>query len=264
MSTTTELLVERIDAVLLAEARLRRDLSLVPLERRLTRRVAGVFRLQQAALLRRLAPYEPVFPTPLTESLSAADWEPLLSGVFAATQLVFRRALAGVLGLAARLGATTTIEDLGVHLSFTLANPRAVAWLREHAADRVTLIDDATRDQLREVLVQAGIEGWAYARTTKEIRTTFADFGRERAKLIAVTEVGEAYQHGNLLAAREVADAGTAMVKAWQTADDERVEPECRANQAAGWIGLADPFPSGHQRPLAHPRCRCALLTRPA
>jgi hypothetical protein len=260
----TTLLLERIDAVLLAESRVRRERALAPLERRLARRVADVFRLQQRALLRRLAAYRSLYPTPLREALSAADWEPLLSGVFAATQLVFRRALAGVLGLAARLGATTTLGDLGVSLSFSLANPRAVAWLRAHAAERVTLIDDATRDQLRDLLVRAGAEGWAYTRTTKEIRATFAGFTRERAQLIAVHEAGEAYQHGNLMAAQEVADTGTAMEKAWQTAEDDRVEPECRANAAAGWIGLGDAFPSGHQRPLAHPRCRCALLTRSA
>ena len=35
---------------------------------------------------------------------------------------------------------------------------------------------------------------------------------------------------------------------------------ECRANQAAGFIPLDAPFPSGNRAPGAHPRCRCWLI----
>ena len=36
----------------------------------------------------------------------------------------------------------------------------------------------------------------------------------------------------------------------------------CDENAAAGWLPLAAAFPSGHQRPLRFPGCRCDLLMR--
>ena len=46
----------------------------------------------------------------------------------------------------------------------------------------------------------------------------------------------------------------------WQTRNDGRVCGTCLANQAASPIPLGQKFPSGDKAPLAHPRCRCALL----
>jgi hypothetical protein len=83
-----------------------------------------------------------------------------------------------------------------------------------------------------------------------------------RAHLVAVTETGNAYAEGQLEVAQELAAAGIEMEKAWITVGDDRVTEGCRENEAAGWIGLDDPFPSGHQRPLRFPGCRCDLLTR--
>lgn len=50
------------------------------------------------------------------------------------------------------------------------------------------------------------------------------------------------------------------MVKSWLTAGDDRVDAHCRANEAAGWIPLDQPFPSGHQRAQGHQACRCTTL----
>lgn len=35
------------------------------------------------------------------------------------------------------------------------------------------------------------------------------------------------------------------------------VDPICLRNAAAGWIGIREAYPSGHQSPLAHRNCRC-------
>ena len=43
---------------------------------------------------------------------------------------------------------------------------------------------------------------------------------------------------------------------------DNKVEPMCIRNSAAGWIPAAAPFPSGKQGPLYHFGCRCKLETR--
>jgi SPP1 gp7 family putative phage head morphogenesis protein len=48
----------------------------------------------------------------------------------------------------------------------------------------------------------------------------------------------------------------------WLTAADEKVCPECAANEAAGPVVLGLPFPGGVAFPPQHPRCRCT--TTPA
>jgi transposase-like protein len=50
--------------------------------------------------------------------------------------------------------------------------------------------------------------------------------------------------------------------KFWDTANDEYVCEYCTRNEAAGWVPLDLPFPSGHQQPQAHPGCRCDLRIR--
>lgn len=251
-----------------------RDRALAPLERRLRRGVAHVFSVQHAGLLRRLAPLRAEFPAPVREAVSLADLERVLDAVFAATRRLFVRTLQSAAERAVQAGADAALAEVGIATSFSLKNPRAVAFLRDYGAERVTAIDATTRDELRAILVRATDEGWAYGRTSKEIADYFIGLRaeppskeegkaiRSRARLIAVTEVGEAYSHGSLLAAQALADEGLTVEKSWLTAGDERVSDTCRGNAGAGWIAVDVAFPSGHQRPLGHPSCRCALVSR--
>jgi hypothetical protein len=74
-----------------------------------------------------------------------------------------------------------------------------------------------------------------------------------RAGLAAQYETGTAYE-----SIREALALRQGMThKRWQTMKDDRVEKRCFANEMAGAVPLAEPFPSGDMRPLAHPRCRC-------
>ena len=82
--------------------------------------------------------------------------------------------------------------------------------------------------------------------------------------LVAVTEVGNAYEAGTAGTIRQLEQTGLAMEKSWLTVGDDRVDDECAGNEAAGWIPATAAFPSGHDRPLAHPACRCTLLFRRA
>jgi SPP1 gp7 family putative phage head morphogenesis protein len=78
-------------------------------------------------------------------------------------------------------------------------------------------------------------------------------FSRERAELIAVTEVTRAYAEGN----RAAWEAGGIIEqREWQTANDELVCPICGPLQGV-IVGLDEEFPGGLSGPPAHPRCRC-------
>jgi hypothetical protein len=260
------MLAEAVDTFVAEAARPIRDLALERERRRLARQLGHAWDVQGAAFLRRLAALRPRFPD-VQEALRIEDWEPLLDAAFGLTRSLFRRALDRAIRAAIRLGFGAG----GVTASFDLANPRAVAYLRDHGADLVAGIEETTREHIRALLVQAAAEGWPYGRTAREIGRRFAEFRvgrpqehiRSRAELVAVTELGNAYEHGTLLAAEQEHASGTPMEKRWLAVMDDRTEQECRDNHAAGWIPVDQPFPSGHQRPLAHPACRCTLLTRP-
>lgn len=78
----------------------------------------------------------------------------------------------------------------------------------------------------------------------------------DNAARIVQTELTRAI---NEAAARAYRQNGTHLVR-WVTEHDDRVCPECDANEAAGPWPLGQPFPSGAITPPQHPRCRCALM----
>lgn len=80
-------------------------------------------------------------------------------------------------------------------------------------------------------------------------------FSRERAEMIAVTEVTRAYAEGNTAAWQAT---GIITQRQWQTAADERVCPICGPLQGVV-VGMDEPFPGDLPGPPAHPRCRCWL-----
>jgi hypothetical protein len=169
-------------------------------------------------------------------------------------------------------GARSAGTDLAMRLSFDLADERAVAWLEQAAAERVTAINDATRAQLRTLLTQASDEGWSYQRAAKAIEQRFAAFRstvpqqhlRSRAELVSVTEVGDAYEAGRAMAIDDLVETGVDVQKAWLAVGDERVCAICGPNASAGWVASDKSFPSGHDRPLGHPGCRCDMSLRAA
>ena len=142
--------------------------------------------------------------------------------------------------------------------------------MRRRAGERIAGIDATTLELLRTLIEQAISEEWAYTKLAAAIRRLFKDFGRavpqrhlrDRAELIAVTEIGQAYIDGQLDNAERLARGGASLEKSWLTVGDDRVSAGCRGNAGAGWIPLAQTFPSGHSGPLRFPGCRCALQTR--
>lgn len=223
-------------------------------ERKMRRLVRKIFRLQAAAV---------------TESLSRV-WPPAATTVGAALASVSgpnTEAFAELLDAAYTRGEADGEKEL----SEDVQSPQTRD-MRRRAAARITGIDATTRELLMTLIEQAIGENWAYTALARAIRKLFADFGRavpqrhlrDRAELIAVTEIGQAYIDGQLDQAERLAARGAQIEKSWLTVGDDRVSDGCRANEAAKWIPFAQTFPSGHAGPLRFPGCRCALQTRRA
>lgn len=174
---------------------------------------------------------------------------------------------------AAVRGHRSFVADVGVAayaMTFDAMHPVAVEYLSNYGARLVSNIDATTQNQMRRILAQGVADGWSYARVAGEIDSMFTGFSapsplghiRNRAELVAVTEIGEAYEVGRMVGAQQIAELGLRMEKSWLAVGDDRVDPDCDENAQAGWIPLDEPFPSGDMHPLAHPGCRCDMLTR--
>lgn len=243
------------------------DRALAPGIRKLQLRIGHLFERQGVRVARRLYTRRREFHEALAD-----DFDALFDGAIESTSDQMQAAIENATADALLLGAKSIASQLDWARVFSLTNPRAVSYIRDNGAKAVANIDDTTRNDIRNIVL-AGIEnGTSYAEVARQIKARYAQYAapapqrhiRSRAELIAVTEMGNAYQAGNFLQARTIADAGVALEKKWQTVGDARVSAGCKANQAQDWIGIDKDFDSGDPHPLRFPGCRCVALYRRA
>ena len=245
--------------------------------RRLENQLRKVFARQHAALKRglrgRLVGREAGSGgARLREALTLDDWLAIFDLATGESTPVFFEALQGGIGRALDLGALALIREFGVDVTFSLLQPRAVAYLDAHGYGLISQIDAVTRGNIATIVSNGTAEGWSYDRIAQEISTLYREMAigkpqqhiASRAHLIAVTEMGNGYEEGSRQVVDELAASGLRMEKRWLTVHDERVSDGCKANEAEGWIALAQAFASGHERPLRFPGCRCTALYRRA
>ncbi len=129
---------------------------------------------------------------------------------------------------------------------------QAISYAGKHCAKLVTQMDEETKTRLTQVISNAidnkrGIDGLA-----RDIRKEFDDMTKYRSQVIARTETCDALQQGFMDRAKDLEVTG----KEWVTFDPCEI---CAANEAEGVVPLDHVFSSGHDRPPAHPSCRCCL-----
>lgn len=150
----------------------------------------------------------------------------------------------------------------------SLPNLRAQEYAKKHAAEAVTQINDTTRKEIARIVSDGVKSGSSYNDIAKEIKNKFEEFAvpmpqkhvSNRAVLVAVTELANAYCEGNAQVGNYLQDNGVKMMKAWQTLEDDRVSDGCKENERVGWIPINKEFPSGHMHPPRFPGCRCDFL----
>ena len=150
----------------------------------------------------------------------------------------------------------------------SLPNLRARAYAKKHAAEAVTQINDVTRKEIARIVSDGVKSGSSYNDIAKAIKSKFEEFSvpspqkhiPNRAVLVAVTELANAYCEGNAQVGDYLQSNGVKMMKAWQTLEDDRVSDGCKENEQAGWIPIDKEFPSGHMHPPRFPGCRCDFM----
>jgi len=155
-------------------------------------------------------------------------------------------------GLAAVRLQLALIADAGI-------TPEAIAALGR--ATGLTTRQVAQVERARRAALNQGASEAGAARTAASVRTRLLGY---RAQLIARTEtvryVGDLVQERG----EAVQAAGGRVLRQWVSARDEHVDAgdpigPCRINDNGQRIGLTEVFPSGDDRPPAHPLCRCLL-----
>lgn len=261
-----------LDALVETERKNRRDLFIGAVEKRVEKQFQSYFRAQGRELVRNLRRYEHQFPaadTKLNEALKPSDFERELESTTAGRASLYR-VLKTAYRRAVDAGARSAIADVGLAFGFDLSNPVVIDFLRNRAVERVTGIDETTRQYLRTLITQATEEGWSYSRTARAIISRYEEFAvgsplrhiKSRAELITVQEMGEAYIHGTKVVGDGLTRAGIPLQKGWLEVGDERVCPECQAAAAEGYIDWDGSFTNGLSEPPGHIGCRCDLLTQ--
>ena len=165
-----------------------------------------------------------------------------------------RDALRQALIEGADLGVKTAdkqFKGIGFGFDYTLVNQDARKWADTYSYELVRGIDETTQAHLRQSIRQWIDNGLPLRNLKRELAPIF---GRDRAELIASTEVTRAYAEGNRIA---YAASGVVDEIIWRTTMDERVCPVCgpladkKAPLRTGFAGVKTGFPP------AHPRCRC-------
>ena len=159
--------------------------------------------------------------------------------------------LSGVLARASTLGvktATDTLAGAGIGVNWQLANQSAGNWASLYSFELVKDINTTTALWLGEKINGWVNDGKPLINLQKELETVWS---KNRAEMIAVTEVTRAYVHGSLEVYQSV--PGIEQVS-WRTAIND-VCPVCRPMH--GERGdMAGVFAGGLTIP-AHVRCRC-------
>ena len=253
-----------------AITRTQRERELAPIVEELEYALAKAWRRQGALFVNSLEEWRGKFPEEIKEALDYPEWWPLLELALYQTFHAFLDPIDAAIIEAYLMGGGALVGTVGMPFSFTLANPRAQAYIEEYGARLITKINETTRDQIHTILKDASEGGWGYDKTAKAITERFDEFAigkpqehiRSRAHLVAVTESGNAYEAGNFEAAVQLSERGMAMEKKWVNVGDDKVSDGCLANSAVGWIPLLEQFPSNHPHPLRFPGCRCAAQYR--
>jgi len=244
------------------------------LERRYLKDIRGVFTSQERLFVKKLRSLPQVqsegYQVNVRELVLPPWWHEAWLAVEASTSINWKGVLEKLQAPALLAGANDSLLLLKqIDLSFAVQDPRVVDYLRTHSATRISGINETTSEAVRKIIEEGQEQGWSYETLAATLHDKFEQFRegspqahvRNRAELIALTEVGDAYGEGTMLAARDLASAGLKMKKSWLTVGDERVSDGCQRNAQEGKIPLEQAFSSGHMRPLRFPGCRCALQT---
>lgn len=161
--------------------------------------------------------------------------------------------VAGIAQERADRAAGQILKGDALDAALNQASQDAVKWAREHSAQLVTNIGDATRSAVSNLTSQAIKDGWTTEQLTAELDGAW-EFGSDRARMIARTEVADSATQGALIGYKAVGVTG----KGWSASSFDTCD-RCQALDGVE-IPIEADFPDeGGDGPPLHPNCRCVI-----
>jgi hypothetical protein len=172
---------------------------------------------------------------------------------------------------AATMGSADMLGDMGWAVSFNLPNANANKFMREYGAELVKNVSGTLRDALNATLEHGIVTGQSSEKIADMIRQLGIQFStpkpqqhiKDRAHLIAVTELAKAYEQGSWMTADRLYRNGVELEKRWISVNDGRVDPLCEQAVRVEWVPRG--FRYGRallEMPPMHPACRCTVVWR--
>jgi SPP1 gp7 family putative phage head morphogenesis protein len=146
--------------------------------------------------------------------------------------------------------------------AFDVTNPEAVKWIQQHVGSMIDGLNEATREEIRDLVEAAFEEGFDVDELADRVTEVIGDAAR--AEVIARTETMQASNEGQLQAWDQAVEAGLLTgneKKEWITTPDDRLCPVCEPMDGET-VGLGEDFDVDGERvstPPAHPNCRCTI-----
>jgi len=252
---------------------LHRDHLLLPIEDELAVLWSNAFAREWTALRAGLARYRTLFP-----QISEAEGDDPGRVVAMLAALQNRRMDAVARAVYAKVvkaylaGHSYASEQLLVQADFNVPQVRATAWLRSHAAEMVTKVDDTTRSRVAAIVTQGMEEGWSYGKVEADLKRLYSGFRvsvpqrhiMTRARLIAVNEAAVGFGQGQKELYTWLGATGMKIEKSWLSTGEPNTCEVCEGNSGEGWIPADQAFGSGDEVEPAHPACRCTTLLQVA
>ncbi len=241
------------------------------LERMMAREVGDVFKLQGSLFLEEFEKIELFFiATEIFTEEVGRDVDTIFYNVNLRTHDQLKDILIKYGLLSSSIAEETFTGSVGVEAKFDLYDPAVYDYLQKHAAERVTGINEETRLRIREIISDGYRDRKTYSEIARDIKNEFEQFAeprpqahiRNRAELVAVTELREAHEFSQFKMAKEFMDQGFAMQKRLVVTRDEKLCRTCREDGEVGWIDANEYFPSGAFLAPIHPGCRCRVVYR--
>lgn len=134
------------------------------------------------------------------------------------------------------------------------ANEAAIAYAESTAAELVTQITEATRNEMRALLTEGVSDGATVDELASDVTNAYG-FSEERSRLIARTETSFAENRGTLAGWK-----ASGLVEGTEWLPDVDPCPICQDNADEGVVPIGEEYPSGDEAAPAHPNCECTNL----
>lgn len=158
------------------------------------------------------------------------------------------------------------IDELSLDIAFNLADPRVVAHLRTWGADRMTLVNDTTKEAIRTTLADGVQNGESFDALVGRIRDVYTEASTSRAESIAGSELTRS---SNFAVDEGLKQAGVEK-KAWLSTQDGYVR-DTHVELDGQVVGINEnfvsisgaqgPYPGEMGTPEEDINCRCAVIS---